>query len=145
MARQTFSSGAVLTAAQMNTLQASVWSDDVNTQTGTSYTLVLTDAGKQVTLSNASAVAVTVPANSTVAYAIGVRIMLINFGVGLVTIGGAGGVTISEPSSTFTLVQYQFATLIKTGTDAWLLNRGTASSGVAADSDQIVLSTQVFS
>ena len=61
MARQSFTSGQTLTANQMTQLQASVWSDDVNTQTGTSYTLVLTDAGKQVTMSNASASTLTVP------------------------------------------------------------------------------------
>ena len=33
----------------------------LNNQTGTSYTLVLTDGGKNVTLSNASAVSVTIP------------------------------------------------------------------------------------
>jgi hypothetical protein len=146
MARQTFASGAVLTAAQMNTLQASVWSDDVNAQTGTSYTLVLTDAGKQVTLTNASAIALTVPANSTVAYAIGVRIMLLNLGAGVVTVGGAGGVTVSAAGNTVTLIQYQSAVLIKTGTDTWLLDRGDGAGGaVAGDDDQIVIGVQVFS
>ena len=44
-----------------------------NTQTG-SMTTVLTDAGKTITMSNASANTVTIPANSSVAYVIGTRI-----------------------------------------------------------------------
>lgn len=143
MARQTFSSGAVLTAAQMNTLQASVWSDDVNTQTGTSYTLVLADAGKQVTMSNASASVLTVPLNSSAAFAIGVRIQIINLGVGAVTITPTGGVTVSSMAATLAMAQYQVATLIKVGTDAWVANLG--GGGGSGDSDQTVLPVQIFS
>ena len=139
MARQTFTAGQVLTAAQLTTLQASVWSDDVNTQTGTSYTLVLTDAGKQVTLSNASAVAVTVPLNSSVAFATGTRIMLLNLGAGLVTVAGAGGVTIGHGSADTTMPQYGVMVLYKTATDTWL-----AEYSYEADDDQPILSSQVF-
>ena len=89
MARQTFTSAQVLTAAQMTTLQASVWSDDVNAQTGTTYTLVLTDAGKQVTTSNASGVALTIPLNSSVAFATGTRIWVLNLGSGSLTCIGS--------------------------------------------------------
>ena len=39
----------------------------LNAQTGTTYTLVLTDNGRFVTLSNAAAIALTVPLNSSVA------------------------------------------------------------------------------
>jgi hypothetical protein len=143
MARQTFTAGQVLTAAQMTTLQASIWSDDVNTQTGTSYTLVLTDAGKQVTMSNASASTLTVPLNASVAYAIGVKIQVINLGAGIVTITPTGGVTISSLATTLAMAQYQVATLIKVSTDTWIANLG--GSGGAGDSDQTVLPVQIFS
>lgn len=139
MARQTFTSGAVLTAAQMNTLQASVWSDDVNTQTGTSYTLVLTDAGKQVTLSNASAVTVTIPLNSSVAYAVGVRILLINLGAGVVTVVGAGGVTVAHANADLTITQYGVMELIKTATDTWVVDYS-----YDAEDDQPILANQIF-
>lgn len=144
MARQTFTAGQVLTAAQMTTLQASIWSDDVNTQTGTSYTLVLTDAGKQVTMSNASASTLTVPLNSSVAYAIGVKIQVINLGAGIVTITPTGGVTISSLATTLAMAQYQVATLIKVSTDTWIANLGGGSGG-AGDSDQTILPVQIFS
>ena len=138
MARQTFTAGQVLTAAQMTTLQASVWSDDVNAQTGTSYTLVLTDAGKQITMTNASASTLTVPTNATVAFATGVKIIVINLGAGAVTLTPAGGVTISANTTNLALTQYQVATLIKTATNTWVANLGAAAG---AD----VLQVQIFS
>lgn len=139
MARQTFTAGQVLTAAQMTTLQASVWSDDVNAQTGTSYTLVLTDAGKQVTMTNASASTLTIPTNATVAFATGVRVMVMNLGAGAVTLTPAGGVTLSANTTNLALTQYQVATLIKTGTNTWVADLGGGGAGVD------VLQVQIFS
>ena len=141
MGRQTFTSGQVLTAAQQNTLQDSVWSDDVNAQTGTSYTLVLTDAGKQVTMTNASASTLTIPPNSSVAFATGVRIIVIQLGAGAVTLTAGAGVTVSTQASSLAMAQYQVATLIKQATNTWIAHLGGSVSG---DSDQIVLSTQIF-
>ena len=46
----------------------------MNTQTGTTYTPVLTDAWATVTLNNAGAIAVTIPTNASVAYPIGTEI-----------------------------------------------------------------------
>ena len=64
-----------------------------NAQTGTTYTLVLADKNKVVELNNASAIALSVPADNTVAYATGTQITLLQTGAGQVTIAGAGGVT----------------------------------------------------
>jgi len=139
MARQTFTSAQVLTAAQMTTLQASVWSDDVNAQTGTTYTLVLTDAGKQVTTSNASGVALTIPLNSSVAFATGVRIFILNLGAGVLTIAGAGGVTVNSTNADLTFPQYSTAVLFKTATDTWNVFRD-----LDIDDDQTIISSQVF-
>lgn len=119
MARQTFTAGQVLTSAQMLTLQNSVWSDDVNPQVG-SYTLVLTDAGKQVTVTSSSTTVFTVPPNSAVAFDIGVRIQVINLGTASTTLTQGSGVTISSVVTSLVLVQYQMATLIKTGTNTWV-------------------------
>jgi len=93
----------------------------INAQTGTSYTLVLTDAGKLVTLDNAGAVTVTVPLNSTVAYAVGTRIDLAGLGVGLVTVAATGGVTINATPSLGLRARYSGATLTKLATNTWLL------------------------
>lgn len=144
MARQTFTAAQVLTAAQMNQLQASVWSDDVNAQTGTSYTLVLTDAGKQVTMTNAAASTLTVPPNSSVAFDVGVEITIIQLGAGAVTLTAGAGVTINSLATSFAMSQYQVATLVKQATNTWIANLG-GGSGVAGDSDQLVLGSQIFS
>ena len=142
MARNTFVAADVLTAAQMNALQDSVWSDDVRADTSTGYTLVLGDAGRQVTMNNASASTLTVPPNSSVAFAVGVRIQVIQLGAGAVTLTAGAGVTISTQASSLVMAQYQVATLIKQATNTWIANLG--GSGAAADSDQGILATQVF-
>jgi len=58
-----------------------------NLQTGTSYEFVLGDAGNVVDLSNAAAIALTIPANSAVAFPVDTRIDLVQSGAGLVTVG----------------------------------------------------------
>lgn len=94
-----------------------------NAQTGTSYTLVLADAGKFLTLSNASAVTLTVPPNSSVAFPTGTVIEFAQLGAGQVTVSPGSGVTIRVPGSLgLKLVgQYSAAALKKLNTDEWLL------------------------
>ena len=146
MARQTFTAAQVLTATQMNTLQDSVWSDDVRADTTTAYTLVLGDAGRQVTMNNAAASTLTVPPNSSVAFAIGVRIQIIQLGAGAVTLTAGAGVTVSSASTSLAMVQNQTATLIKQATNTWIATLGAGgSAAVSGDSDQIVLGVQIFS
>lgn len=140
MARQTFTSGQVLTAAQLTTLQNSVWSDDVTADTTTAYTLVLTDAGKQVTMSNAAASTLTVPPNASVAFAVGVRIRVIQLGAGAVTLTAGAGVTVSETGNNLVLGQYQSAILVKQATNTWIVLR----SAYNMDNDQLVLSSSIF-
>jgi hypothetical protein len=139
MARQTFTSGQTLTANQMTQLQNSVWSDDVNAQTGTSYTLVLTDAGKQVTMTNAAASTLTVPPNASVAFAVGVRIQVIQLGAGAVTLTAGLGVTISSLATSLAMAQYQVATLIKTDTNIWVANLGAAGGGGGGAFSELLL------
>jgi hypothetical protein len=140
MARQTFTAGQVLTASQVSTLQASVWSDDVRADTTTGYTLVLDDAGRQVTMSNASASTLTVPPNASVAFAVGVRVRVIQLGAGAVTLTAGAGVTLSETGNNLVLGQYQSAVLVKQATNSWVVLR----SAYNMDSDQLILSTQIF-
>lgn len=92
-----------------------------NAQTGTTYTLVLTDAGKMVTLTNASAITLTIPTNASVAFPVNTRIDLLQYGAGQVTVAGAG-VTINSSSSKVKLTgQYSGASLWKKATDTWVL------------------------
>jgi hypothetical protein len=99
----------------------------LNAQTGTSYTLVLTDAHDLVTLSNGSAITLTIPTNASVAFAIGDQVNIVQIGTGQVTVGGAG-VTIGSQGSKLKLNgQWSAATLIKIDTNTWVLVGNTAA------------------
>lgn len=97
----------------------------INTQTGTTYTTVLDDNGKLVTLSNASAIAVTIPLNSSVAYPVGAQLNFAQLGAGQVTVSGAGGVTVVSTGATASApkarAQYSTLTAVQTSTDNWLV------------------------
>jgi hypothetical protein len=58
----------------------------VNQQTGTSYTVLSSDAGKLVTFDNASAVAVTLPQATTDGFTAGFSFTVQNIGAGIVTV-----------------------------------------------------------
>lgn len=93
-----------------------------NNQSGTTYTPVATDAGKVVTLTNGSAITVTVPTNASVAFPVGTQITFAQTGAGQVTFAGAVGVTLNSADGALKLrTQYSSGTLIKTATNAWLL------------------------
>jgi hypothetical protein len=93
-----------------------------NQQTGTTYTLVLADASnKLVELSNTSAITVTVPLNSSVAYPVGSQIMLLQTNTGQVTVAGAGGVTVNSNPGLKLRAQWSSATLIKRAENTWVL------------------------
>lgn len=93
-----------------------------NAQTGTSYTLVIGDAGKMITMSNASANTLTIPPNSSVAFPTNSRIDIIQYGAGQTSIAAGAGVTIRSSGSKLKLTgQYSGASLWKKGTDEWVL------------------------
>lgn len=95
----------------------------INSQTGTTYTLVLTDAdGVVVECNNASAITLTIPLNSSVAFPIGTVINLYQLGAGQVTVAITGGGTLRAPSGAKLRVQYSEATLRKRDTDTWVLS-----------------------
>jgi hypothetical protein len=95
-------------------------SKTVNAQTGTSYTLVSGDAGAFVTMNNAAASTLTVPPNSSVAFATGTVIEGSQLGAGQVTLTPGSGVTINATPGLKVAAQYGVFGLLKTGTDAWL-------------------------
>jgi len=97
-----------------------------NAQTGTSYTLVLSDAGKYIEMNNASPNTVTVPATLTPDFPVGTEITIIQTGTGKTTIGFASGVVINYYSNTAAATssikaQWSAATLIKRATNTWVL------------------------
>jgi hypothetical protein len=97
----------------------------INAQTGTSYTTILADNGDLITLSNASAIAVTIPPFSSVAYPVGAQLNFVQYGAGQVTFGGGSGVTIVSTGTTAaapkTRAQYSSATAICVSQNNWLI------------------------
>lgn len=92
-----------------------------NSQSGTTYTLVLTDEDKVVELTNAATVTVTVPTNASVAFAVGAALEVFRYGAGEVQLAAAGGVTIRSPGGGLRLnQQYSSAVLRKRATDEWV-------------------------
>ena len=120
---EAFVDGDVLSAADVNATNEGV--NDLaiatfNAQTGTSYTLALTDGAKLVTLTNAAAITLTVPPNSSVAFPIGSQVLLYQGGAGQVTITPGSGVTIRSESNKLKLSgTYAVAGIIKVATDEW--------------------------
>lgn len=108
-----------------NAVDASFASVTLRAVTTTSDTFVLADLrNKLVTYSNAAAIAVTIPLNSSVAFPVGTSINIAQTGAGQVTISGASGVTVRSTGATATTpktrAQYSAITCIKIATDEWL-------------------------
>lgn len=96
----------------------------LNAQTAT-YTVVLGDAYKLVTMSNAAANDFQIPTNASVAFPIGTVINVIQIGAGQTTIKAvtAGTTTISSTGASAVApklrAQYSAASCIKVATDTW--------------------------
>ena len=118
--RQDFTAGQVLLANELDAVATAMIA--INAQTGTTYTTVLADDGKLITCSNASAIALTSPPNSSVAYGIGTQINIAQLGAGQVTITAGAGVTLNSSGTKLKLKdQYAVATCVKTDTNTWFV------------------------
>jgi hypothetical protein len=91
MALTTFTSGQVLTAAQLNAVQANDYNQTVSTKTA-SYTLVAADKGTRVVMNVAAANTVTV---NTSLFSAGDTLVIQNIGAGTTTVT-AGTATVSS-------------------------------------------------
>jgi hypothetical protein len=91
-----------------------------NAQTGTTYTLVIADLGKMVTLSNASGITLTVPPS---VFSSGNQINIQQIGAGQVTLAQGAGVTITSTGATASApklrAQYSAATILCTGSNTF--------------------------
>jgi hypothetical protein len=118
--RQDFTSGQVLTAAELDAVATAMIA--INAQTGTTYSVVLSDDGKLLTCDNAASIAVTIVPNSSVAFGIGTQINIMQLGAGTVTITAGAGVTLQSAGSKLkTDAQYAVATCAKIATDTWVV------------------------
>lgn len=89
---------------------------------GTSHTLELTNAGRMLVFTSDTAVTVTVPPASSVAFEEGTTLVVCQYGDGQVTIAGGSGVTINSTGGLVaTRTQFAQITLIKVGSDQWLV------------------------
>jgi hypothetical protein len=107
------------------TLTNPVVTQTINAQTGTTYTFVLSDEGKYVTASNASAQTYSIPTDATTNFNVGDSIDIIQIGAGQVTISAAtpGTTTVYSTGGTAASpklrVQYSAATLKKIAANTW--------------------------
>lgn len=93
---------------------------DIAEQT-TSYTLSNTgERDTIVEMNSASAVTVTIPADSSVNFPIGTTLDIIQTGAGQVTIAGDTGVTVNATPGLKLRTQWSACTLLKRGSDLWM-------------------------
>jgi len=110
----------------------------INAQTGTSYTLALSDAGKMITRSNAGASTQDLPSNATAAIPIGTMIHILNIGAGAVTVQAGSGATLTGANTV--LQQDERAMVVKTSTNGWQI---TAPSPLTATSTTTLTNKRV--
>lgn len=90
-----------------------------NRQTA-SYTLAASDANKMVEMNVATANNLTVPLNSSVPFATGTIIDVVQYGAGQTTIVATVGVTLRSTNNWLKInARYGAVTLVKVGTDEW--------------------------
>jgi len=89
------------------------------------YTLQLTGVGTGVEMNVTSESSRTIPANSSVAFPIGTAIIVIQTGIippfGRLSVVAASGVTVNATPGLYFRSLWSVATLIKRGTDTWIV------------------------
>lgn len=105
MAKQTFTTGQVLTAAQVNSLQTNDFNQTVSVKTA-AYVLAAADKGTRIEFNTSGSVTCTV---NTGLFDAGDTVIIQNRGAGTVTVT-AGTATV-DTSSSLALSQYSFGTL----------------------------------
>jgi hypothetical protein len=138
MAKQTFTTGQVLTAAQMTSLQQTAMLGGAASAKTASYTLVAADAGTAISMSNAGATTITV---NTGLFAAGDTVHITNLGAGVCTIT-AGTATVNS-SASLALAQYESGFLDFTSASAAIFVKGAGAA--AASGGMTLLSTTSLS
>jgi hypothetical protein len=121
MAKQTFSIGQVLEAADMNALQQNDYNWTVDTKTD-NYTLVAGDAGKRIVMNAATAKTITVDDS---VFTAGDTVWIHNIGAGTCTVT-AGTATVNTAGS-LALAQWEGGSLYFTSASSAIFFRGGVS------------------
>ena len=124
----------------------------VNSQSGTSYTLGLSDLENTVTMNNSAANVVNIPPYSSVAAPVGARVRVIGLGTGQTSFSPSTGVTLSSPGLFTIASQYGTVELENIGVDNWILSQDvtagsptTETGGVASyESTVLALNPVLF-
>jgi len=126
MAKQTFTTGQVLTADNMTSLQQTAMGGGSATAKTASYTLVAADAGTTIIMNSASATTITV---NTGLFAAGDSVFIVNQGAGICTVT-AGTATVNTAAS-LALSQYETGQLYFLSASAAIFSeyQQAASSG----------------
>ena len=127
MAKQTFTTGQVLTAAQMTSLQQTAMGGGSATAKTASYVLVAADAGATVIMNSASATTITV---NTSLFSAGDTIFIQNIGAGVSTIT-AGTATVNTASS-LALAQYESGNLYFTAAGASIFSKADGAAAASS-------------
>ena len=91
-----------------------------------SFTLALVDANCTMQCNKATAMTLTVP-TSSIAFATGTVITVVNYGAGQVTIAGDTGVTVRSANGLKLRVQWSVASLVKISNTEWVLTGDTVA------------------
>lgn len=104
----------------------------VNTQTGTSYTLLMSDytTGSIVEMNNAAANSITIPPNSSVNFPVGAVIPFRQLGAGATSIIGGSGVTVLVSTGFLAKIgaQNASATIHQRAINVWVVDGHLAAS-----------------
>lgn len=92
----------------------------INDQAGTSYTLQLSDMGKNVRCNNAASVTLLVPAHADVPFPVGTVILFSQAGAGVVTaVGAASAVMVEGANGLATTALHDMRGLLQVAIDEW--------------------------
>jgi hypothetical protein len=136
MAKQTFTTGQVLTADNMTSLQQTAMGGGSATAKTASYTLVTADAGSTVIMNSGSATTITV---DTALFAAGDTVFIVNQGAGVCTIT-AGTATVSSAGS-LAMGENETGQLYFLSTSAAIFTEYTQSAAAGGKILQVVQAT----
>lgn len=108
-------------ATVANSLDAKVDSYTSINQQVAAYTPVLTDRDKLIEIDSASAVTLTIPSNTNVAYPVGSSFDILQTGAGQITIAASAGVYVNATPGLKLRNQWSSATIFKRAENYWVV------------------------